>query len=55
MIHGAGEEDSEFAKQVGVVLEARRGKSIEIIEVARVVTVDHGLELSCEQFLRSQD
>jgi hypothetical protein len=50
VVHAAGEKDREFSEQFGVVVKDRRGKAIEIVEVARVVAVDHGFRFSAKQF-----
>jgi hypothetical protein len=53
-VHRAGKENREFSEQFGVVGKPRGGKAIQIVEVTRMVTVDHGLRLSAKQFFERE-
>jgi hypothetical protein len=49
-IHGAGEEYSEFAQDLGIVLYVCFGEAVEIIGIAWMAPVDHGFDLPTEPF-----
>ena len=55
MVHGARKKDRKLPEQFGIVGELRHGKAIEVVEIARVVPVDHRLCLATEQFLDFQN
>src|ERR1700722_7011722 len=54
-VHGAAEEDGQFAKDFGVVLEIRVRKAKKIVQVARVAAVNHGFNFPAKHFLRCQN
>jgi hypothetical protein len=55
MVHRARKKDRKLPEQFGVVGELRNGKAIEVVEIPRVVPVNHGLCLATEQFLDFQN
>src|SRR5262249_44668716 len=48
-VHRAGKKNCELSEQFGVVGKSSGRKTIKVVEVTRMVTVDHGFRLSGKQ------
>jgi hypothetical protein len=46
MVHGATKKNCKLPEQFGIVAEPRRGKAMEVVEVARVVPVNPDFAVS---------
>lgn len=55
VVHGARKKNRKLPEQFGIVGEVRSGKAVEIVEIARVVPVNHRLCLATEHFFEFQD